>query len=143
MRHLAIAAVLLYTLTAADAEAIQRTRANSSGAFRGNPVAEGETYPLVVSRSSGEFVNGQVLLDGNDSLWVTSVHEDTETTDVPKPGYFAPVPTPPEEQTELKLVPPPEPDAPPAASETGDVPQGGGGGSHELQGTDPSSGSPG
>lgn len=45
----------------------------------GNIVVEGDTYPMVVVRKWGgadsDMVNGQVLLDGNDVLWVTSVHQ--------------------------------------------------------------------
>jgi hypothetical protein len=45
----------------------------------GNGVHEGEVYPLIITRIWGSIpgsaVNGQVLLDGNDTLWVTSVAE--------------------------------------------------------------------
>jgi len=48
----------------------------------GNTVSAGEEYPLVVVRvwpdefgSGVPGVNGQVILDGNDCLWVTSVGE--------------------------------------------------------------------
>lgn len=43
----------------------------------GNEVAEGDTFPLVITRVWGDqpnsCVNGQVLLDGNDLFWATSV----------------------------------------------------------------------
>lgn len=55
-----------------------------SGAMvhHGNPVSIGDVYPLIITRIWGEpseesVVNGQVLLDGNDSLWVTSVKQGT------------------------------------------------------------------
>lgn len=44
----------------------------------GNPVREGDVYPLVVVRAVGNeqennaCINGKVLLDGTDTLWVTS-----------------------------------------------------------------------
>lgn len=42
----------------------------------GNDVAEGDEFPMVIVRIWGpEMVNGQVLLDGSDTLWATSVHE--------------------------------------------------------------------
>ena len=52
----------------------------------GNPVTPGEHIPMiVVAVWPNEFgpdvhgVNGQALLDGNDSLWVTSVKYDGGT----------------------------------------------------------------
>lgn len=47
----------------------------------GNPVAEGDEFPLLITRvwagpdkaTEHTAVNGQVFLDGNDCLWVTSV----------------------------------------------------------------------
>jgi hypothetical protein len=51
----------------------------------GNFVYEGNSYPLIVTNVwPDEFgagkpgVNGQVILDGNDSLWVTSAGEGEE-----------------------------------------------------------------
>lgn len=45
----------------------------------GNSVSVGDVYPLVITRTWGttetSSVNGQVLLDGNDTLWVTSVSQ--------------------------------------------------------------------
>lgn len=85
-----IGRILHYVLTANDCEAIQQRRkplgtfheANwpeGAQAHVGNPVHEGLHVPLVVTavwpNEYGEGtvgVNGQVLLDGNDSLWVTS-----------------------------------------------------------------------
>jgi hypothetical protein len=72
--------IVLYHLTARDVNLIEDKRARSEGALRGNPVVAGEAYPLVISRvwpastyPGGKTVNGQVILDGNDPLWVTSV----------------------------------------------------------------------
>lgn len=43
----------------------------------GNEVKEGDTFPMLIVRCWGDTetaaVNGQVFLDGNDVLWVTSV----------------------------------------------------------------------
>lgn len=45
----------------------------------GNAVETGQTYPMVIVRCWGtteeSSVNGQVLLDGSDALWVTSVSQ--------------------------------------------------------------------
>jgi hypothetical protein len=87
-----IGRIVRYTLTEHDAEAINRSRAgaqnlNAAGVTLasqnlgpqihiGNAVHEGEVYPLVITRTWGDqpgsAVNGQVLLDGNDTLWVSS-----------------------------------------------------------------------
>ncbi len=61
--------LVLYRLTALDAERIndRRTRTN------GNIAAAGDEFPMIVTRVwSEECVNGQVLLDGDDPLWVSS-----------------------------------------------------------------------
>jgi len=45
----------------------------------GNSVTAGDVFPMLVTRVwSQGYVNGQVFLDGNDSLWATSVTEGTE-----------------------------------------------------------------
>lgn len=79
--------IVAYTLTEQDAEQINRRRADEAAArpdrahdgaqvHVGNTATAGETYPLVITRvwgqTEGSAVNGQVLLDGNDTLWVTS-----------------------------------------------------------------------
>lgn len=74
-----IGRVVLFTLSDSAVERINYQRKNSQGDLRGNPVQAGEIYPMIISRvwpeetyAGGETVNGQVMLDGNDSLWVTS-----------------------------------------------------------------------
>lgn len=81
---------VLYVLSEHDAELINRRRV--SGAERaaveapgwhagaqahvGNQVNAGDVFPLIVTRvwdADAGTVNGQVLLDGSDTLWVTSV----------------------------------------------------------------------
>lgn len=81
-------------LSAQCAEEINRRRghARSTGlgaaktgviVHAGNPVKEGEEFPLLITRvwadadtvHEGTAVNGQVFLDGNDVLWVCSVVE--------------------------------------------------------------------
>jgi hypothetical protein len=78
--------IVLYTISAEDADAINRRRAdarvhldehraNSNGVqiHVGNSVAAGEEFPMVVVRVWGPgCINGQVLLDGNDTYWATS-----------------------------------------------------------------------
>lgn len=85
-----IGRIVHYRLGPQDIEAINRRRAdaragvgwhreNKTGAqvHVGNEVREGDTYPLVITRVHGDgpdaYVNGQVMLDGNDLYWATSV----------------------------------------------------------------------
>lgn len=66
--------IVEYTLTAEDAKRITSDRVGRVNV--GNAVAADQTYPLMITRvwghAEGSAVNGQVLLDGSDSLWVTS-----------------------------------------------------------------------
>ena len=85
-----IGRIVHYTLGSSDADAINRRRAhaqahlsehreNANGVqiYVGNTVFPGDVYPMVITRVWGEnadsCVNGQVLLDGNDLYWATSV----------------------------------------------------------------------
>lgn len=95
------AAMVLYTLTGDDAETVNRRRVGRSAwaklAHRvtdgaqlhvGNSVSVGQQYPMVIVRVWDDppgSVNGQVLLDGTDVLWVTSVKPGVG------PGTFAPL----------------------------------------------------
>jgi hypothetical protein len=89
--------IVHYTLTRKDAEHANRRRTSSQSiaerakagtwsvgaqAHIGNEVREGQVLPMVVVAifSPGDpqgIVNGQVFLDGNDQLWVTSAHQGT------------------------------------------------------------------
>lgn len=80
-----------YKLNSADAEKINKWRTDagvstdagvelsSKGLGRqihvGNTVYTGQTFPAIVVRQVNEMVNLQVLLDGNDTLWATSITE--------------------------------------------------------------------
>jgi hypothetical protein len=75
--------IVNYTLTANDATRINKRRfdadisliANAGAqAHTGNTMHEGDILPMIVVRVwQNELVNGQVFLDGNDTLWVMSV----------------------------------------------------------------------
>jgi hypothetical protein len=84
--------IVRYTLTEQDADAVNARRAQAVNHFRehrdradgtqvhiGNAVRVGDVYPLVITRVWGttptSAVNGQVLLDGSDTLWVSSVQQ--------------------------------------------------------------------
>lgn len=94
--EITIGRIVLYELTGQDAMEINRRRTNGpaiaerikkntpvcsvwpigSQAHIGNKVQAGELYPMIVTRVwAPGYVNGQVLLDGNDCLWATSVQE--------------------------------------------------------------------
>ncbi len=76
-----IGRIVHYTLTEADAEAINRRRPNGpmgrngDGAVvhAGNHAAEGQVYAAMVVRIfDAPYANLQVFLDGNDHYWATS-----------------------------------------------------------------------
>jgi hypothetical protein len=84
--------MVLYTLSEGDAVEVNRRRAHATfhlNAHReradgsqihvGNEVAGGDVFPMVVVGVEGSgslaAVNGQVMLDGNDTLWVRLVRE--------------------------------------------------------------------
>ncbi len=98
-----IGRIVEYTLTRQEAESINKRRLDAvnsevsktnSGAVvhAGNHVVEGEKYPLIITRvwgtHEGAAVNGQVLLDGNDNLWVTSRVEGVGAGQWHKPTYI-------------------------------------------------------
>jgi hypothetical protein len=72
--------IVHFALTEAQAERVNRRTLPQTG----NTARAGDVVPLIVTRvwadESGHVscVNGQALLDGNDSLWVTSAKEGTE-----------------------------------------------------------------
>lgn len=76
----AICRIVKYTLNDIDVRRINEQRAYSAGhpsELRGNTVVAGDVFPLIIIRTWGDTstsaVNGQLLLDGNDTLWLTSV----------------------------------------------------------------------
>lgn len=79
--------LVLYKISEADAEAINRRRMLQEGQewtvgaqrHTGNNAQAGDLMPtLVVKVWEGNKINGQVFLDGNDTLWVTSVQQGPE-----------------------------------------------------------------
>jgi hypothetical protein len=98
-----IGRVVLYTLTADDAEKINRRRTTGQSiaerikaalwpigaqAHIGNSVSGGMVFPATVVRTWGDtpesVVNLQVYMDGNDIFWVTSAH----VSEGPEPGFY-------------------------------------------------------
>jgi hypothetical protein len=84
-----IGRIVIYTLKQEDVDQINRKRTNAysiaerikedkwpigAQAHIGNQVNLGDKFPMVIIRVwSDTLVNGQVLLDGNDTFWTTSV----------------------------------------------------------------------
>ena len=68
--------IVNYTLSEHNAELINKRRQDTEAWLHGNTAHHGEVYPMLIVRVWNQdpgTVNGQVFLDGNDSLWVTSV----------------------------------------------------------------------
>lgn len=79
-----IGRIVHYKLSANDALRINRNWLEHGGTT-GNASSEGDVVPLIIVRVwPDEFgagiagVNGQAILDGHDTLWVTSAKEGTE-----------------------------------------------------------------
>lgn len=66
--------IVHYTLTATDADHINHWRATGECGLIGNVARANDVYPAMVIRAFTEDrANLQVFLDGNDTLWRTSV----------------------------------------------------------------------
>lgn len=86
--------IVHYTLTEGDVKEIERRRADARGSaisadhtgaqvHVGNPTSPGDVFPMLITRvwaspeqvTENTAIQGQVFLDGNDVLWVTSVQQ--------------------------------------------------------------------
>ena len=100
-----IGRIVHYALTEKQAQEVNRRRVAQphlpewpagAQAHIGNPVCTGSIVPMIVTAVwPNEFgpdrpgINGQALLDGGDSLWVTSVAETPPSeTPEPQPGCW-------------------------------------------------------
>lgn len=85
-----MARIVDYVLSQADCDQIKALRRSSfeaGGSGRvGNEPRPGDVVPLVVVRewTPDYSVNGQIVLDGNDTLWVTSRCR----SEAPEPGCW-------------------------------------------------------
>lgn len=81
-----VARIVHYRLSAEDVSNINFQRTRLLGGERGNAPREGDVLPLIVAAVYAEYksieapsvVNGQVILDGPDTLWVTSRKQGDE-----------------------------------------------------------------
>lgn len=71
-----IGRIVHYRVTEANVEFIRARRNAVHSILRGNEVDVGDVFPLLIVRVWGaqpsSYVNGQLFLDGNDQIWVTS-----------------------------------------------------------------------
>lgn len=106
--HPTIGRIVLYTLTAADAEMIERRRITTgeiqdrikegewpvgAQAHLGNPVKEGDAFPAIIVRvreGLTGMVNLRVLLDGTDEFWATSRHMCEGDSTTPGQWFWPP-----------------------------------------------------
>lgn len=96
--------IVHYRLAAQDVDRIERGRGDPSvHLLVGNPVQVGDVVPLIIARVwPDEYgpgipgVNGQALLDGCDSLWVTSAREGAGPGEWAWPPRDASAPTAPQ-----------------------------------------------
>lgn len=68
--------IVHYILDNQDVARIQEQRKVAGNSAHGNYIEVGEHLPMMIVRVWDKnigYVNGQVFLDGNDTLWVTSV----------------------------------------------------------------------
>lgn len=81
-----IGRIVHYTLSTIDVARVDELRAQRGNALL-NKVDAGQVYPMLIVRTWGDTpessVNGQVFLDGDDTLWVTSRSAGEG------PGHFA------------------------------------------------------
>lgn len=71
----AIGRIVHYVLSERDVQRAYKTRNETGSPSEGNAIEVGHTYPMMivhVPKDDEAEVNGQVFLDGNDSIWVTS-----------------------------------------------------------------------
>lgn len=93
-----IGRIVIYRLRAHDAEAIMIRRNRSPLDLRGNAVAEGDEFPMMIVRVWGDqpdsCVNGKVQLDGSDTHWATSIQvgEGPGTFSWPAPVFVPRMP---------------------------------------------------
>lgn len=77
--------IVHYRLNTHDVSRIVARRDARADLQQGNSTAAGDVFPMVIVRVWGNTpesaVNGQVLLDGYDTLWVTSVTQGDGETD--------------------------------------------------------------
>lgn len=75
MDQIAPGRIVLYKLKVSDLARINADRASDPLHRKGNAPMPGDVVPLIVVRVWPDGVNGQAILDGTDTLWVTSASQ--------------------------------------------------------------------
>lgn len=100
MDEVTVGRIVVYALTAEDVAAIEvyrakckhvdhRTDYTLARCAEGNPVHASQMFPLLVTAVySPNMVNGQVFLDGNDTLWVKHCEFDERAELYPHEGKW-------------------------------------------------------
>lgn len=100
MDEVTVGRFLVYALTEEDVVAIRvrrskckhvdhRTDYTTAYCAQGNPVHAGQMFPLLVTAVySSNMVNGQVFLDGDDTLWVKHAEFDERAEMYPHEGKW-------------------------------------------------------
>lgn len=101
-----LAQIVYYTLSEHEAHEVNRRRQDAWAKIEyhrtektgvqvhvGNAAHEGDVFPMLIVKTfnpvDGGPVNGQVFLDGNDTLWVTSRVEGTTPGTWCRPPHLA------------------------------------------------------
>lgn len=73
-----VGVIVMYTLDVTARNRIEQRRGR--GNYQGSPVQPGDVLPMVVTRVFPQYgnINGQLILDGDGSLWVTNAAEGLE-----------------------------------------------------------------
>lgn len=82
-----ICRIVVYTLNEENIQDIQRQRERN--AVLGTTAKAGDSFPMIVTRvNENDTINGKVMLDSEDTLWVSEVKEAT-LLGQPKPGCWS------------------------------------------------------
>lgn len=81
---ISICRIVVYTLSESDVAVIRSRRETKP--VNADAVEPGNALPMLVTRVNDNSIDGKVMLNGEDMLWVTNIQEDTWT-----PGSSAPI----------------------------------------------------
>lgn len=92
MKTLELGMRVLYVMDDGDVQAVNAQRSVSKNIFRGTDPVRKQMLPMVVTKIWGSpddkmcTVNGQVFMDGNDTLWVSG--RMRRASEQQEAGYF-------------------------------------------------------
>ena len=80
-----LGAVVIYRVPQKVADEVNGLRTTAAHRHAGNKVHVGDELPLIVTKVHEKSFNGQLLLDGNDTIWITGTHYGEEAGDCIEP----------------------------------------------------------